>query len=281
MKETATISNILSIDLEDWYHGIFSLNYRWDGLEERVAQSTTRVLDILDEKGVKATFFVLAVVAERNPDLVRLVASRGHEIGTHGYSHRLISEMSPERFADDVQRSVDVIGSITGKPILGYRAPAFSVTLNTPWIFTILKEKGFRYDASVFPTRNPLYGIPGAHRFPHKVKGVEGFVEVPGSTVRILGRNIPVCGGFYLRAAPYGFTRWAVRRINAEGSPAVVYVHPWDFDPDQPRPRVTVREALTHYFNLAALEAKFRRLLDEFPFSPACSLLDDPLVEKG
>ncbi len=262
------VKNILTIDLEDWYHGLFSIDYSLNSFEDRIEGNSIKLLNILSETNTKATFFVLGVVAEQYPEIVRRIYQEGHEIGTHGYSHKLVYNMSPKSFAEDIQRSLDIIEKIIGCRVLGYRAPAFSLTKKTNWVFDILREKGFRYDASIYPTKNMLYGIPEAFRFPHKVKGMDHFVEVPGSTIRIFGKNIPFGGGFYLRAYPYIFTKFSIIYLNKSNKSVVIYVHPWDFDPDQPKLNTTFRESISHYYNLRSLEKKFKMLLNDFIFCP-------------
>jgi polysaccharide deacetylase family protein (PEP-CTERM system associated) len=268
--------NALTIDLEDWYQGLTSTAHqveRWPEFEDRVVESTERVLALFSRARVQATFFVLGYVADEFPDLVRRVAEAGHEIALHGYHHRKVSRLTPEQFRADVLRGREAVERACGWQAIGYRAPMFSIDGSTPWALSTLRDLGFRYDSSFFPTRNMLYGFPSAPRFPHRPFGGAGFVEFPLSTIRLLGVNWPVAGGFYFRLLPYRLFRWAWRRLNREGHPAILYLHPWELDPDHPRPHPTARERLTHYGNLKRTEAKLAALLREFRFGPLAAQL--------
>ncbi len=272
--------NAFSVDVEDWYQvsdfeEVVSFS-QWDRYESRVIRNTERVLEVLAERGVRGTFFVLAWNAERQPELVRLIAGAGHEIASHGYSHRLIYEQSPAEFRDDVLRSKKLLEDLTGTPVLGYRAPSFSLTANSLWALDVLLESGFRYDSSVFPISDRLYGIPNARRFPFAIRaaGDRELLEFPMSTAHVAGRNWPLGGGGYLRIFPYGYMRWGIRRVNTEGQPALVYIHPWELDPAQPKIRVRGKRGLsTHYINLRRTEPRIRRLLADFSFAPIREVL--------
>jgi polysaccharide deacetylase family protein (PEP-CTERM system associated) len=272
--------NAFSVDVEDWYQvsdfeAVVAFP-AWDRFESRVTRNTERVLDLLAEHDVRATFFVLAWNAERHPGLVRRIADAGHEIASHGYAHRLIYEHSPGEFRDDVLRSKKILEDLAGAPVLGYRAPSFSVTAASLWALDVLLECGFRYDSSVFPIRDRLYGIPNARRFPFVIRaaGDRELVEFPMSTVRAAGRNWPLGGGAYLRIFPYRYMRWGIRRVNGEGQPALVYVHPWELDPEQPRLRAPGKRGVSvHYVNLTRTEGRLRRLLGDFAFAPVRDVL--------
>ena len=262
------MKNILQIDVEDWY---CDLDPRlWDKCEPRVVKATDRVLAILKASGNRATFFVLGYVAERFPEMVKKIAGEGHEIASHGYYHRRITNQAPEEFEEDLAKSVNLLETITGDKVKGYRAPQFTIVKETLWALPILRRHGFEYDSSIFPVKTPLYGIPDSPLFPYALE-VEttfptvDFMEVPLSvyTVPFLGKNIPVAGGFYLRFFPYFFIRHALKRINEKGRVAVCYIHPWELDPDKPR-----IEGLRwyHYYRLASTEKKFCRLLRDFVF---------------
>src|SRR4030043_1750010 len=198
------ILNGLSFDVEDWFHvenlkGAISFS-EWDYCDLRVVENTHRILNILDQYQTKATFFILGWVAERCPSLVKEIAERGHEIASHGYSHELIYKQTPEEFHEDIRRSKDILQSITSEPILGYRAPAFSITSESDWALDILKNNGFAYDSSMFPTSfHNRYGNNSNgnsnERFPFRFSN--GLVEMPLSTVKLAGKNIPVGGGGY------------------------------------------------------------------------------------
>ncbi|MEE8169992.1 MAG: DUF3473 domain-containing protein [Phycisphaerae bacterium] len=220
------MKNCFTIDLEDWGQSTLSPD---TPLTERVVKNTRRMLALLDEGGVRATFFVLGKVAEKFPDTVRAVHAAGHEIASHGYGHELLFTITPQRFRDDLKRSIDLIGELTGKRPAGYRAPAFSITRDSSWAPEILTEMGFAYSSSVFPFAGPRYGIADAPRFVHRWDGC-GLVEFPLTTVRCLGRNWPVCGGGYFRLMPGWLARAAIRSVNREGHPAVIYMHPYEID---------------------------------------------------
>ncbi|MEM7396979.1 MAG: XrtA system polysaccharide deacetylase, partial [Verrucomicrobiota bacterium] len=240
--------NAFSIDLEEWFcvsnfEGVIQRE-DWPNLESRVVDSTVQLLDLLDRHSVKATFFILGWVAERHPDLIRSVAMRGHEIASHGFGHQLVYSLSPEEFEADMKQSLAVIKEITGADCKGYRAPSFSLRRDMDWAWSILRDHGIEYDSSIFPVVHDRYGEPDAPRFPFVMD--EAFKEFPMSTVSGFGKNLPVAGGGYLRLYPYAVTRWAIRRINREGHPAVVYMHPWEVDPGQPRPAVSRLKLLRH-----------------------------------
>lgn len=268
------IENVLTIDFEDWYQGLEIPIREWPRYEDRIERVGRRLLDLLDETATRATFFVLGPVAERHADLVGEIARRGHEIGTHGYAHEFVYRQTREQFAADLRRSVDLLRRLTGTDVLGFRAPYFSITGRSLWAFEVIAEHGLRYDSSVFPVVNYRYGIPDAPRWPYAMQ-VNGrtLTEFPISTVRVLGRNIPVAGGAYFRIYPYALTRAAFRAINRQRRPAVFYLHPWELDPGQPRLPLPRRIALTHYFSLDKTEPRLRRLLRDFRFAPMKEVL--------
>ncbi len=278
------MKNALTFDVEEYFHAeAFARVLRpeeWPTLESRVTRSTERLLDILDRDRVRATFFVLGWVAERHPSLVREIASLGHEVACHGYGHRMIQHLTRQEFERDITRAKRTLEDVVGKPVLGYRAPTFSIMRETLWSLDVLAEAGFRYDSSIFPVVHDRYGIPDAPRFPHRLKGPSGneIAEFPLSTLLILGRRLPVAGGGYFRLFPYEVTRRAIARINArDGQPAMVYLHPWEIDPDQPRLPVGALTRFRHLVNVGKTEARLTRLLDDFAFAPAA----DVLAETG
>jgi polysaccharide deacetylase family protein (PEP-CTERM system associated) len=243
-------------------------------MESRVCANTDRLLDIFDEFETRSTFFVLGWVAERHPELVRAIAAEGHEIGTHGWSHTMIYRQTPEEFRRELGRSVEELRRLTNAPVLGHRAPYFSITPRSVWALDILKEFGIRYDSSLFPVHNYRYGMPGSPRWPYTLTGHgEGLREFPLSTLQMFGRTLPISGGAYFRIYPYEFSRWAYRRINQEGRAFAFYLHPWELDPGHPRIPLPRRIAATHYFNLAATEQRLRRLLADFRFAPMQEVL--------
>jgi polysaccharide deacetylase family protein (PEP-CTERM system associated) len=284
-KGRSNIVNALTIDVEDYFQvSAFErvvARSRWHEYESRVASNTDRLLGTLAETGVTATFFVLGWVAERDPSIVRRIASAGHEIASHGFGHRLVYDLSPDEFRDDVRRGKAVVEAAAGRSVRGYRAPSFSITERSLWALDVLIEEGFAYDASIFPIRHDRYGIPTAPRHPFWVSAGAGttgtsqwhtaamgdLLEIPSSTIRIGGSNLPVGGGGYFRLLPYWWTRHGIRRLNeVEGRPAVFYLHPWEVDPRQPRLGGSRLSRFRHYRNLAKTEARLRQLLADFRF---------------
>ncbi len=267
--------NALSVDVEDYYQvSAFESVVRfeeWGRRESRVEWNTHRVLDLLDEYDVKATFFVLGWVAERNPTLVRIISKRGHEVASHGYAHQLVYTQTPEAFREETRRAKKITEDIIGQAIIGYRAASYSITARSLWALDILAEEGFQYDSSIFPVRHDRYGIPGHERFFHILNGNGhlSIAEIPLSTVRIAALNIPIAGGGYLRLLPYSMTHLALLYLNRlEGQPAIVYFHPWEIDPDQPRIDASRTSRFRHYTNLGGMERKLRKLLANFSFAP-------------
>lgn len=259
------VENAFTVDLEDWYQGLEIDAAEWGRFEDRLRVGAQRLLDLLDQAGVSATFFVLGYAAEKAPELVREIHARGHEIATHGYSHQFVYRLGEEGFRRDLQRSLEVLDRALGVPILGHRAPFFSITRQAEWAFDVLRECGIAYDSSVFPVHNYRYGIADAPRWVHQVR--EGLVEFPLSTCRLGKLNLPVGGGAYFRLFPYTFTRQGLRRINGAGQAAVFYLHPWELDPGQPRLRLPRRIGLTHYWNLEGTARRLQLLLREFRFT--------------
>ena len=272
--------NAFSVDVEDYFQvGAFEGTIpreSWESFEPRVEANTRRLLDLCAEHGVRGTFFVLGWVAERCPGLVRDIAAAGHELGTHGQDHRRVTTLTPEQFRADVKRSKQTIEDASGQEVIGYRAPSYSIVRATLWAVDILMEEGFRYDSSIFPIHHDHYGIPDFPRFPLPIRGRNGSAlhEFPISTVRVGGMNFPFVGGGYLRHFPFPFIRWGMRRVNeTEGRPTIVYIHPWEVDPDQPRQDVSMLTRLRHYRNLHQTAARLARLFTEFDFVPVRAVL--------
>ena len=272
--------NALTIDVEDYFHvqafaDVIS-SAHWDEYPVRVERNTFRLLEILGRRNVKATFFILGWVADRCPALVRAIVDSGHEIGSHGYGHRMLTRGSQANFREDIIRAKSAIEDQTGARVTSFRAPSYSITSKTLWALEILAEFGFEYDSSIFPIRHDYYGIPDAPRFPHywSLKSGARLLEFPPSTVRILGINVPIAGGGYLRLLPYKVTAWAIRRLNQkEDQPAMVYLHPWEIDPDQPRLVASWSSRFRQYQNLQTTEKKLTRLLDDFSWAPMSKVL--------
>lgn len=275
--------NAVSIDVEDYFHVTAFERYipaaDWNLYPVRVVNNTLRILDLLDEFAVKATFFVLGWVAHRYPGLVHEINRRGHEIACHGFAHRRIYTLSPLEFRNDVRKSKDVIENICGKRVLGYRAPSYSIVKQSLWALDILIEEGFAYDSSIFPIVHDIYGMPGAKRFPHVIERPSGTIqEFPLSTVtfRVANRTItiPVAGGGYLRLFPVRLIERSLSRINSrERQPVVLYVHPWEIDPGQPRIKAGIKSRFRHYINLDKTESKLRYLLARMRFAPLGDVL--------
>ncbi len=266
------LKHILSIDLEDYFHveafaGVVSRD-DWDRYPARVEHNCHLLLDLFDKHSVKATFFVLGWIAQRFPRLVREVHERGHELACHSYWHRKVSSLSPVEFRADTRAACDAIEQAASVRVMGYRAPTWSVTPQCLWALDILSEEGFTYDSSIFPIRHDLYGIPGASRHPyyHTARHGGRLLELPPATVRIRGRNFPAAGGGWFRMLPFGYTKWAFRRFEHEGTPLVFYLHPWEIDPDQPRIAAPLKSRLRHYTNLDRTKARLEHLLQSFKF---------------
>ncbi|HUE30367.1 MAG TPA: XrtA system polysaccharide deacetylase [Verrucomicrobiae bacterium] len=270
--------NALTIDVEEYFqaHAYAKVVDRaeWEHLPARVVANVRRLLALLAEHGTRATFFVLGWVADRHPEVVREIAAAGHEVGSHGYAHQLLDRQAPEEFAEDLARSLAAIGRALGRPeaLLGYRAPGFSLTPRTLWALDILRAHGIRYDSSLQPllTRGGN-GAYGASRFATRLDA--GLWEFPVSTVRLAGYNCPVAGGAWFRLLPLWVTRRAIERINDEGRPAVVYLHPWEVDPEEPVvPGAPLLARVRHRMNLSRTEGRLRRLLGERSFGPLCEV---------
>ena len=272
--------NALTIDVEDYYHvSAFEAVVPmadWERYESRVEKNTHRILDLLDAHTTTATFFVLGWVAERHPRLIRTLVARGHEVASHGYAHRRVYTQTPAQFRTETRRSKCLLEDTLGHPIRGYRAASYSITMHSLWALEVLREEGFVYDSSIFPIRHDLYGVPSHPRFCHMIPGQSDapLVEFPLSTLRLGGTNFPIAGGGYLRLFPYAYTRWGIRYLNRrEGQPAVVYLHPWELDPEQPRLPAGKLSRFRHYTNLHRMEERFVRLLQDFSFGPMSEVL--------
>ncbi len=264
-------AHVLTFDVEDWYHPLDPEPAHWPGYEDRVSTSTRRLLEILDEAATRATFFILGDVAERHPELVVEIHEAGHEVASHGHHHRFVYRQTPAAFEADVRRSLEHLSGLVPQPILGYRAPCFSITEASRWALPVLRRLGLRYDASIFPAYNHRYGVPGAPRTIHPLP--EGLVEMPPATYRRLGVNVPCGGGAYFRLLPYGLTRRMLRRIEDAGEAIVFYLHPWEVDPEQPRLGAPAPLRLRHYAALDRTADRLRALLREFRFGPARDVL--------
>ena len=268
--------NALSFDLEAWYH-ICDVDRhlprsRWPSLEARVEQGVSRALRLLEGYGIRCTFFVVGTVAEQHPDWILEIHRRGHEIACHGYAHSQAYRLGPEDFAADAQRAKGILEEITGMPVLGFRAPQWSIRKGSYWAHEILERLGFRYDSSVFPIR--LVGDPRACPYIHRVGSL---YEFPPSVVRLAGENLPFSGGISFRIVPFGMIRSGIRRLNARGHPALCYFHTWELDPDHPRVSLPVHKHFVHYAGLRGVEERLKRLLDLGPWGTVSEVLAEYL----
>jgi polysaccharide deacetylase family protein (PEP-CTERM system associated) len=268
-----TLTNALTVDVEDYFHvSAFSDHIdrnHWDSYPCRVEANTRALLGLFEKASVKATFFVLGWVAERYPALVRDIASAGHEVACHGYSHELVYRQTPAVFRDETRRAKEVLENIIQQPVNGYRAASYSITPKSTWALDVIAELGFRYDSSIFPVRHDRYGMPGARREPHVLKTPAGhtLVEFPLSTLQAFRYRLPVAGGGYFRLFPYWFTRYALGRINnADRLPFIFYLHPWEIDTNQPRVQAGRLSRFRHYQNLDRCEQRLVALLKDFSF---------------
>lgn len=261
--------NAMTVDVEDYFQvSAFEEQVSrdtWDQWPLRVAHNTDALLQLFDDTGAKATFFMLGWVAEREPGLVRAIVDAGHELASHGWSHRRVYSQQPEEFRADVRRTRDVLQEMSGVVVRGYRAASYSVSVDTLWALDILREEGFAYSSSISPIKHDHYGIPGFPRFAFRLQD-DGILEIPASTITFGQRNLPCGGGGWFRLAPYAFTRWALRHINnEENQPVVFYMHPWEIDVDQPRvPGVSRRARLRHHLNISRTRPRLENLLQQF-----------------
>lgn len=265
-----SIVNGLSVDVEDWFQvGAFETvipRSDWDGLALRVEDNVARILDLFAAAEVKATFFTLGWVAQRQPATIRRIVDAGHELASHGWDHARVFALDRARFADDIARARGVLEDAGGTAITGYRAPSFSIDARTPWAYDVLAEHGYTYSSSVAPVVHDHYGWRNAPRFAFCPLAASPLVELPVTTAMLGGRRLAAGGGGFFRVLPYAFTRWAIRQVNGEERrPAMFYFHPWEIDPDQPRvPHAPLRSRLRHYTNLARMAGKLGELLREF-----------------
>jgi polysaccharide deacetylase family protein (PEP-CTERM system associated) len=270
----------LTFDLEEYFQvSAFAESVSrssWQSYSGRAEESTYQILAMLELRNIKATFFVLGWFAQRHPLLIREIQSLGHEVASHGYEHKLIYEQTPEEFRHDIRKTKQILEELIDRPILGYRAPSYSIIKSTLWALDILAEEGYRYDTSIFPIRHDRYGIPDFQRRPHAIQTGSGpLIEFPLTTARLLGRNVPVSGGGYFRLLPFGFTRWGLNQVlNRDQAAAIFYLHPWEFDPRQPRIEAGFLSRFRHYTHLDLTEPRFSKLLRLMCFTRADQLLE-------
>lgn len=265
------MKNALTIDVEDYFQvsAFDSIITRddWDHIKPRVEANTDRLLQLFADTGAKATFFTLGWVAQRFPGLMRRIVAQGHELASHGMMHYRASEQSPEVFRKDVGDTKKLLEDLGGCEVIGYRAPSFSITTQNTWVYDVLADLGYRYSSSVYPVKHDHYGIPDAPRSPYQPH--PAIVEIPMSTLPVMGKNIPVSGGGFFRLYPYPFTRWAIGRVNArDGIPYMFYLHPWEIDPDQPRQQqIPLKTRFRHYLNLKRVEGRLGAMLRDFEWA--------------
>lgn len=270
-SKSAAPMNCLSFDIEEHFQvSAFASPIRrrhWHEFESRVERNTMKILDCLSAKNVKATFFILGWVAERHLGLVRAIEAEGHEIASHGYAHELLTAQSQALFREDVRKAKHILEDSVGKEVVGYRAPSFTITSETQWALSILVEEGYLYDSSIFPVIHDRYGVPGASPWSYQIQTASGpLQEIPPSTFAMPGFRIPVAGGGYFRLFPYPFLRWMLKQVEATGHPLVMYLHPWELDPQQPLMNGSTVSRFRHYLNLDKTESRLMTLLTDFKF---------------
>ena len=264
------IRNAMTIDVEDYFQvsafaPVISRD-SWPERECRVEQNVARILDMLERRGVHATFFTLGWIAERYPAMVRRIVAGGHELASHGYGHLRASDQSRAEFTDDITRSKAILEDIGGQAVLGYRAPSFSIGTANLWALDALHDAGYRYSSSIYPIQHDHYGMPDAPRFAFYPNGPDGLLEIPITTVEVMARKLPAGGGGYFRLLPYALSRWMMERVNqVDQQSAIFYFHPWEIDPGQPRPEgASLKSRFRHYVNLERMEGRIEQLTRDF-----------------
>ncbi|HMU63421.1 MAG: XrtA system polysaccharide deacetylase [Nitrosomonas sp.] len=277
------IRNALTIDVEDYFQVSAFDPYiprdDWDSIPCRVERNIDRILSLLEKKGINATFFTLGWIAKRYPSMVRRIVENGHELASHGCDHDRVTELGSDEFYKDIADSKKILEDISGFPVIGYRAPSFSINKQNYWALNLLEEAGYLYSSSIYPVHHDHYGIPDAPRFAFYPNPTGKLLEVPITTVNLLGRNIPVGGGGYFRLWPYTVSRWFIQRVNEKDQrSAVFYFHPWEIDPDQPRPKgINLKVRFRHYLNLDLMEKRLTNLLNDFGWGR----MDQIFLEKN
>ena len=266
----SVIKNAMTVDVEDYFQvGAFENNIDrqdWENLECRVERNMDVILSMFDDHSVKATFFTLGWIAQRYPHIVRKIVDEGHELASHGMSHMRVSDQNQAEFRNDIVSSKKLLEDIGGHPVKGYRAPSFSIGEKNLWALDVLCEAGYEYSSSIYPIHHDHYGMPSAPRFAFLPIEGQSFLEMPVTTVEVMGRKIPCGGGGYFRLLPYFVSKLALRRVNNKDEQACIfYFHPWEIDPNQPRvAQAGLKSKFRHYTNLEVMERKIRRILTEF-----------------
>ncbi|MGZ8161472.1 MAG: XrtA system polysaccharide deacetylase [Methylobacter sp.] len=262
--------NAMTVDVEDYFQVSAFEPYiakdQWDTLPHRVQKNTHQILDIFENKNIKATFFTLGWVAERYPDLIQRIIKDGHELACHGYEHIRVTEQTPEQFRGDVSRTKKLLEDMSGHEVKGYRAASYSIGAKNLWALNVLQEEGFKYSSSIYPVKHDLYGMPDAPRFMFEPIENQEFKEIPITTIRLGDKNLPCGGGGFFRFYPYAFSKWAFNRINhTEKQSGIFYFHPWEIDPEQPRQEgLSFKTRTRHYLNLHKMENRIKKLLTDF-----------------
>lgn len=269
-ETTKKITNAMTVDVEDYFQvSAFEKiikREQWDTLPQRVESNTHRVLDLFAQGGIKATFFTLGWVAERHPQLIQRMVSEGHELASHGYSHIRVTQQQPSQFREDIVRTKKMLEDIGGVAVRGYRAASYSIGSANLWALDELKGAGYDYSSSIYPVKHDLYGMPECSRFACYPRGQGSILEIPVTTVELLGKKLPAGGGGFFRLYPYPVSRWALQRVNRRDlEPALFYFHPWEIDPGQPRQHnIPLKTRVRHYLNLGRMETRLKALMQDF-----------------
>ncbi len=264
------VSNAMTIDVEDYFQvSAFEKHIpreSWDSIPCRIESSMDRILSLLDERQIKATFFTLGWIAERYPEMIRRIVDNGHELASHGWGHARVTDLTQAEFQEDISRCKMLLEDISGQVVQGYRAPSFSINNHNLWALDCLAEVGYRYSSSIYPVQHDHYGMPDAPRFANYPRGESGILELPVTTVRLWGRNLPAGGGGYFRFWPYPVSKWFINRLNTvESRAAIFYFHPWEIDTQQPRQSgIGYKTRFRHYLNLHRMEERLRILTHDF-----------------
>lgn len=276
----------LTVDVEEYFQvsaceGVVP-RFRWPEIPSRLDVGLDRLLDLCERYQIRGTFFVLGWTATHRPDVIRRIVEHGHELGCHSYDHRLVYRLSPKEFASDLDTALEAIEHAAGVRVTQYRAPSFSITPRSLWALDILGERGIRTDSSIYPVAHDRYGFRGAPRFPYRpAPNYPDLIEVPPSTVRLGPLTLPCAGGGYLRLLPWSLTLWAMRRIEREGHGGVIYVHPWELDPRQPRLAMSRARTWRHRVGLRRVERRLERLLERLSLGSLSDLLAEAADEPG
>lgn len=279
-------ANAMTVDVEDYFQVSAFDSYvdrsTWDNYDGRVEENTDRILAMFDKYNTRATFFTLGWVAEKYPAMVRRIVDAGHELASHGWDHIMVTRLSREEFGQDVRRAKQMLEDVAGVTVSGYRAPSYSFTTKNDWAHTVLAEQGYRYSSSVAPIKHDLYGIPGAPRFAYPCANGT-VVELPITTTRLLGRNLPCGGGGWFRLYPYLLSQWAINRVRSKDCErSIFYFHPWEIDPQQPRIKgLNLRTRFRHYQNLSHMEPKIEQLLNDFKWGTMAEVFAPELEEMS